>query len=239
MSLDFDETLNNRIGTYNNFSVKTLKKTSFDTSNFDIDSPITNIFGDLTVTGTIYGNINGGTGGNGNIGPNLYLSGTLGVAGASTLGVLSAGASNLSSANVSGNLTVSGATSFNNIMLYKRNLVTMGDSNFTPTPEELINGYFIQSGSMASPRNFALPHANTIVSIINNPIVGTSFSFTINNTAAGSNTRNLTGGPSQKMNIDNASSVNSVQIRNYVCIVTDVAIPAITVLDNHSLTSPG
>ena len=159
---------------------------------------------------------------------------------ATIAGTLSAGATNLNSLSILGNssfsgkISVNGATTFNDIMLYKRNLVKIGNTNFIPEPKDLINGYFLQTGAMDTALNFVLPDASSIINIINNPTIGTSFTFTINN-KIGENTRTIIGGSDKKMDIDEASVINHGQIRNYLCIITGILIPEIKVLDNHSL----
>jgi len=56
----------------------------------------------------------------------------------------------------------------------------IGDSNYTPSPDLLINGYFT-SQTLNDNRTFVIPSASDIIAAIPDCAVNTSFRFTINN----------------------------------------------------------
>jgi hypothetical protein len=101
-------------------------------------------------------------------------------------------------------------------------LVTIvGAATFTAA--QFVGGYIIRSGSTAAYSD-TTPTATAIIGAIPNCAVGTAFELTIRNTVAFIET--ILAGTG--VTLSQTTAVAASQCRRYICMVTNVGTPAVT-----------
>ncbi len=97
--------------------------------------------------------------------------------------------------NATDGVVVTGNSYFNNKFINYIDITSTPDADYTPPSAILfVNGYFFQSVALTAGRNFTTPTAANIVAAIKNGIVGSCFTFTINNKAGAANDRTIVAG---------------------------------------------
>jgi hypothetical protein len=179
----------------------TLTTTGLTTANGGLTvSGLTTLSNGLTVSGTngvslnsTTNTINIGDGANNN---NINI-GTAGVR-TLTVGNNTAGTKlniTAGTTNATDGVVVTGNSYFNNKFINYIDITSTPDADYTPPSGILfVNGYFFQSVALTAGRNFTTPTAANIVAAIKNCIVGSCFTFTINNKAGAANDRTIVAG---------------------------------------------
>ena len=166
----------------------------------NVTSALTTLSNGLTVSGTngislnsTTNTINIGDGANNN---NINI-GTSGVR-TLTVGNNTAGTKvniTTGTTNTTDGVVITGNTYLNNKYVNYIDITSLPDTDYTPSSAILfVNGYFFQSVALTAGRNFTIPTAANIVAAINNCIVGSYFTFTINNKAGAANDRTIVAG---------------------------------------------
>jgi len=193
----------------------------------NVTSALTTLSNGLTVSGTngvslnsTTNTINIGDGANNN---NINI-GTAGVR-TLTVGNNTAGTKlNITSGttNATDGVVITGNSYFNNKFVNYIDITSTPDADYTPPSAILfVNGYFFQSVALTAGRNFTTPTAANIVAAIKNCIVGSCFTFTINNKTGATFDRTIITGAGVTSKLislvilDGASSV-------FICRITNI-----------------
>ena len=166
----------------------------------NVTSALTTLSNGLTVSGTNGVNLNSTTNtiniGDGANNNNINI-GTAGVR-TLTVGNNTAGTKlniTAGTTNATDGVVITGNSYFNNKFIDYIDITSTPDADYTPPSGILfVNGYFFQSVALTAGRNFTTPTAANIVAAIKNSIVGSCFTFTINNKAGAANNRTIVAG---------------------------------------------
>jgi len=193
----------------------------------NVTTALTTLSNGLTVSGTngvtlnsTTNTINIGDGANNN---NINI-GTAGVR-TLTVGNNTAGTKlniTAGTANATDGVVITGNSYFNNKFINYIDITSTPDADYTPPSAILfVNGYFFQSVALGAGRNFTTPTAANIVAAIKNCIVGSCFTFTINNKAGGNNRTIVAGAGVTTINLISAIILGGTSLV-FICRITNI-----------------
>jgi len=125
--------------------------------------------------------------------------------------------------NATDGVVITGNTYLNNKYVNYIDITTIPDADYTP-PSAIVfvNGYYFQSANLTAGRNFTTPTAADIVAAIKNCIVGSCFTFTINNKAGATFDRTILAGTGVTITNLISPIISSGSSSVFLCRITNI-----------------